>query len=117
MKITDTARDLLNKALIAQNFDTLQVILEGNQVQFAFINATEDLNTVSLNDVAVAIEDEVLTLLDGYTLDANEQGFQLQAPHSCCGGGCHDEEGHECSCGDEGDNHECGCGDGGCGCH
>ncbi|MDD3027547.1 MAG: hypothetical protein PHI41_05830 [Erysipelotrichaceae bacterium] len=116
MKITDTARDLLNQALVGQNFDTLQVILEGNQVQFAFVNATADLNTVNLNDVAVAIEDEVLALLEGYVLDAGEQGFELQAPHSCCGGGCHGDEGHECGCGDE-DNHECGCGDSGCGCH
>lgn len=115
MKITDTARDLLNEALVAQNFDTLQVLLEGNQVQFAFVNATEDVKTVNLNDVKVAIEDEVMELLDGYTLDAGEEGFELQSPHSCCGGGCHGDEGHECECGD--DDSECGCGDSGCGCH
>ena len=116
MKITDTASALLNQALTAQNFDTLQVLLEGNQVQFAFINASDELKTVDLNGVAVAIEDDVLALLEGYVLDGDEQGFELQAPHSCCGGGCHGDEDHECGCGDD-DDHECGCGDGGCGCH
>lgn len=123
MEITDSARDLFKETFSAQGFDSLQVILEDNQVQFTLINVSDDLNTVKLNDITVAIEPETLAVLQGYVLDTHEDGFTLHAPHSCCGGSC-SSEGEECGCGDDEscgchdeESEGCGCGDGGCGCH
>lgn len=120
MEITNSARDLFKEAFTAQGFDSLQVILEDNQVQFALINVSDDLNTVVLNEITVAIDPEALAILEGYVIDTQDNGFTLQAPHSCCGGSCSSDEG-ECGCGDEGCGDEgCGCSDedssGGCGC-